>query len=881
MKGRLIMALLLWVAVADNVWGYVGNGVGIVSCTPGEGYVYSSKTDIPYDEVSEWNDCSKNPSYAWGSGETVEDGSPYWIYAKPAQGYQFLGWKKYIEIDKVSDEAEFYSTNTKEKLIYYDNNSCGYKAVFEYKTKLVGVPRAFNVYVDNDKVKPNGNGNYNILEGKTVKISWSDDYQCGFSSEIPSANNATFTMPENDVTVVLNSLTISSGVTQIEEKAFYNCGLTDVYYEGTKAQWDAVEKGKDAFTSTIHWRCTATFNMKGHGTAPTAQTVYSGVANALTRPTDPTAEDYEFGGWYVDEACKKPFDFTAALSDNVTVYACWFQGSHYTLELPDIVEINPNTVWTPTTVMVSNLKLGQNTNGHTPTALRLVLNRGTLVNQADDTKTIPFFTYYNESEGNPPVSVLLNLNSNGAATFYIKVSSDDWDAAEPGTYSGTLPCQIFYFYKNTSFVTEELETRTIPVTLTIPPEPHTITTAVSPAEGGTVTGGGTYDKGTDVTLKATANEGYSFVNWTEDGNEVSTEATYTFTVSDDRSLVANFEQGYTINVAVDPKDGGMVTGGSSGFYADGTQLVIKAIPNEGYRFVDWKIDGVNGSSEPTYTFIVDGDLSTLVAHFEQVYRLSGTNVLFFSEGSINNITEAAEGERVTVSLNPVNVQNGYYLTGEFSTDGVVITKEEDNEDGWFIMPAKAVTVNAVAAERTEYKIDLTTATTQTITEGAWLALMQQEGYFGSVCDDTGYLQYIDLNLDGTPDLQLTDDYNEATRVTTYGVTKLDGANQLTTNYRLTIPTFPELNPSPYSTILVTLGSGSEVNNLPEIIMGDVNGDGRVTITDATLLTDFVNTGVEPAGFVKAAADVDYSRSITMADVMAILEIILTSFPTID
>jgi hypothetical protein len=80
---------------------------------------------------------------------------------------------------------------------------------------------------------------------------------------------------------------------------------------------------------------------------------------------------------------------------------------------------------------------------------------------------------------------------------------------------------------------------------------------------------------------------------------------------------------------------------------------------------------------------------------------------------------------------------------------------------------------------------------------------------------------------------------------------------------------------------VKLYSGSSAHDLPQIIIGDVNGDGRVTITDATLLTDFVKTGVEPAGFIKAAADVDYSRSITMADVMAILEIILTSSSTID
>lgn len=126
----------------------------------------------------------------------------------------------------------------------------------------------------------------------------------------------------------LTSITIPSSVTSIGHFAFRNSGLTDLYYAGTKAQWNSVSLGSDIFryisiTPTIHWRCTATFDMQGPGTAPAAQTVYSGVANALTEPTAPTATGYDFDGWYGDAACTEAFDFTAALDDNVTVYAKW------------------------------------------------------------------------------------------------------------------------------------------------------------------------------------------------------------------------------------------------------------------------------------------------------------------------------------------------------------------------------------------------------------------------------------------------------------------------------------------------------------------------------------------------------------------------------
>ena len=126
----------------------------------------------------------------------------------------------------------------------------------------------------------------------------------------------------------LTSITIPSSVTSIGRFAFGDSGLTDLYYTGTKAQWNNVTLGNSIFQNIspapiVHWRCTASFDMQGHGTAPAAQTVYSGVANALTVPTAPTATGYDFGEWYRDAACTQAFDFTAALDDNVTIYAKW------------------------------------------------------------------------------------------------------------------------------------------------------------------------------------------------------------------------------------------------------------------------------------------------------------------------------------------------------------------------------------------------------------------------------------------------------------------------------------------------------------------------------------------------------------------------------
>ena len=68
----------------------------------------------------------------------------------------------------------------------------------------------------------------------------------------------------------------------------------------------------------------------------------------------------------------------------------------------------------------------------------------------------------------------------------------------------------------------------------------TVSASADPAIGGTVTGGGSYTSGTNATLNAAPAEGYIFVNWTENGVEVSANAEYTFKVTEDRTLVAHF-----------------------------------------------------------------------------------------------------------------------------------------------------------------------------------------------------------------------------------------------------------------------------------------------------------------------------------------------------
>ncbi|MFM9051611.1 MAG: InlB B-repeat-containing protein, partial [Bacteroidota bacterium] len=145
----------------------------------------------------------------------------------------------------------------------------------------------------------------------------------------------------------------------------------------------------------------------------------------------------------------------------------------------------------------------------------------------------------------------------------------------------------------------------------------TVSTSSNPAAGGTTSGGGTYTNGANVTVTATANSGYSFSNWTENGSVVSSSASYSFIISANRTLVANFTQSttnYTVTTSSSPTAGGTTTGG--GTYANGTNVTVTATANSGYSFSRWTENGTQVSTSASYSFTI-GSNRNLVANFNQ------------------------------------------------------------------------------------------------------------------------------------------------------------------------------------------------------------------------------------------------------------------------
>ena len=187
---------------------------------------------------------------------------------------------------------------------------------------------------------------------------------------------------------------------------------------------------------------------------------------------------------------------------------------------------------------------------------------------------------------------------------------------------------------------------------------YNITLAANPVEGGTVAGEGLYLEGTEITIVATPGDIYNFVNWTLDGEVVSTDAEYTFTVMAEGEYVANFEyKSYEITAELDPEDAGEIEG--EGTYMYGTECTLTAVPDEAYNFLNWTLNDEVVSTEDEITFTVTGD-ATYTANFElKTYQVTVTvdpvgagHVLgtgTFVHGTTCTLTAAADGNNFFVN----------------------------------------------------------------------------------------------------------------------------------------------------------------------------------------------------------------------------------------
>ena len=182
-----------------------------------------------------------------------------------------------------------------------------------------------------------------ITSNKTIVASWTPNtYTISLNPNGGSVSNATIeatydqscTLPTPLKTgymlVGWNTEEDGSGVSYGDVNAILNLTSQNGATVELYAQWtERVVTATLADLSTTNPSHTVTFDLNGAtGTAPAPQTVTDTLG--LTYPTAPTRSEYVFAGWYATSSCTgSPYDFTADVTEDITLYAKWLSHSGY------------------------------------------------------------------------------------------------------------------------------------------------------------------------------------------------------------------------------------------------------------------------------------------------------------------------------------------------------------------------------------------------------------------------------------------------------------------------------------------------------------------------------------------------------------------------
>lgn len=201
-----------------------------------------------------------------------------------------------------------------------------------------------------------------------------------------------------------------------------------------------------------------------------------------------------------------------------------------------------------------------------------------------------------------------------------------------------------------------------------PPEPgqrYHLTVSTMPAEGGWTSPSGRqqYGLGETVRLNAYANTGFHFAGWSQNGEVVSTESSYTYTIpAADSELTALFEFGpespeepspvplrHKLTLRAEPSGGGSFNISSGTLFGEGSTVRLQAYTETGFEFVGWRREGQTVSTDGAYSFVMGTEDEELTG----VFRFNPANPGNPGANSWNKTT----GELIVDDFVPGNIMS--------------------------------------------------------------------------------------------------------------------------------------------------------------------------------------------------------------------------------
>ena len=298
---------------------------------------------------------------------------------------------------------------------------------------------------------------------------------------------------------------------------------------------------------------------------------------------------------------------------------------------------------------------------------------------------------------------------------------------------------------------------------------YTLQTALSLEGAGTLSkspNADEYEEGTEITLTATENFGYDFVNWTNAADEVvSTDAQFNYTINADETLTANFKQVNTYELAMTIEGGAndymisynpaptMVDGKQ--MYEEGTVVGVVASSNAILTFKNWS----TGETATSFSVTMNADKS-YTAYYGAGDYIVGWD--FMKKGNSNrpaDFVSTVDNETATI-----------YLINESGATAGWLDKSKEAANGYESFEGAAVNWNPLgeywyqfefnASEFTDIRVDAE----MMYNYNAYTTIKVQYSVDGSTWKEAGTLTMSYVKTEYPISVELGEDADNAEKV---------------------------------------------------------------------------------------------------------------------
>ena len=157
-------------------------------------------------------------------------------------------------------------------------------------------------------------------------------------------------------------------------------------------------------------------------------------------------------------------------------------------------------------------------------------------------------------------------------------------------------------------------------------------------------------EGDEVSVSASANEGYEFDGWYEGNDKVSDSSLYTFNIDHNTVLFVRWKKSqgettkYTLTTINDNSNAGNITSYTNQEFDEGASVTLTANKNSGFEFDGWYNGDEKISSSSSYTFNINSNLVLTAKWNENTHIAYKQEHFIYDDNEKKIIKGLAEGD---------------------------------------------------------------------------------------------------------------------------------------------------------------------------------------------------------------------------------------------